>query len=231
MSERHPWSEIIGQVVGAVMATFAVTAASFIWRLPQAHRPQAVLAVYGVSAILMLAGGFIVFRRVVRHGYRRRRRLTPFPFFLQLLIWGVFFAFPCIYNPFDWAWSWPSLDRVTPVLLGAGWGCVGVGVVILIIAMARLGLSRSIGQESGKLEISGPYHITRNPQFTGGVLLVFGYVLLWPSWYALGWLFLFAVLMHMMILTEEEHLHRIHGEDYEQYCKRVPRYLGFPRRM
>ncbi len=90
---------MIGQVAGAGMAACVATAASFIWRLPQTHGPQTMLVVYGVSAILMLVGGFLVFRRVVRRGYEGRRQLAPFPFTLQLLIWGVFFAFPCIYNP------------------------------------------------------------------------------------------------------------------------------------
>ena len=80
------------------------------------------------------------------------------------------------------------------------------------------------------LEIAGrPYRITRNPQLLGGALLVFGYVLLWLSCYALGWLTLFAVMAHLMILAEEGYLLNIHGERYEQYCRRVPRYIGFPK--
>jgi protein-S-isoprenylcysteine O-methyltransferase Ste14 len=78
--------------------------------------------------------------------------------------------------------------------------------------------------------MSGPYRVTRNPQLMGGALLIVGYIVLWPSWYALGWLALFAVMTHLMVLTEEEHLRRIHREGYERYCKQVPRYLGFPRK-
>jgi protein-S-isoprenylcysteine O-methyltransferase Ste14 len=85
-------------------------------------------------------------------------------------------------------WSTPDTGQVIPLLKGIGWGCVAIGLVFLIIAMARLGLSRSMGQESGKLEMSGLYHITRYPQLMGGALLVIGYVMLWPSGYTLGWL-------------------------------------------
>jgi protein-S-isoprenylcysteine O-methyltransferase Ste14 len=45
-----------------------------------------------------------------------------------------------------------------------------------------------------------------------------------------GWLVLFATMANLMILAEEEHLHKIYGEEYERYCKQVPRYLGFSRR-
>lgn len=229
MSEKIIRGDIIGQAAGGIIAALVVTAASYILRLPQAHSPQAVLAVYVVSAILLFVGAFIIFRRVVRRGYEQNRRLTLFPFFLQLLIWGMFFAFPCIYNPFNWAWSQSHTHQAIPVLVSIGWTCVWIGLLILVIAMAWLGLPRSCGLEGKKLEMSGLYRTTRNPQFMGGMLLVIGYVVLWPSWYALGWVILFASMMHMMVLTEEEHLHRIFDEEYKQYCKRVPRYLGFPR--
>ncbi len=37
-----------------------------------------------------------------------------------------------------------------------------------------------------------------------------------------------AVLSHLMILTEEEHLRHVFGEVYERYCERVPRYIPLP---
>mgnify|MGYP001076497985 CR=1 FL=1 len=230
MSRRVIKSDAIGHLVGAVIAASAVTAVSYILRLPQAHGPQAVLAVYLVSAFLMVVGAFIVFRRIVRRGYEQNRRLTPLTFFLQILIWGTFFAFPCIYNPFNWAWSRSSASQAIPVLGGLGWACVWIGLIILAIAFAWLGLLRSCGQGLNKLEMSGLYHVTRNPQLMGGALIIIGYTMLWPSWYALGWVVLYAIMAHMMVLTEEKHLHAVHGEAYAQYCKRVPRYLGFPRR-
>ena len=76
---------------------------------------------------------------------------------------------------------------------------------------------------------SEPYHVTRNPQLVGGSLLVIGTVVLWPSWYALGWAVLYGIVAHMMVLTEEEHLRDVFGGEYERYCGRVPRYLGILR--
>ena len=78
---------------------------------------------------------------------------------------------------------------------------------------------------------SGPYRVTRNPQLVGGSLLVIGVVVLWPSCCALGWVVLYGVVAHMMVLTEEEHLRDVFGEEYERYCGRVPRYLGIPKRL
>jgi protein-S-isoprenylcysteine O-methyltransferase Ste14 len=39
---------------------------------------------------------------------------------------------------------------------------------------------------------------------------------------------MYRAIAHMMVLTEEEHLLDVYDEEYERYCERVPRYLGFP---
>ena len=230
MSEKVFRRDRLERVVGMVIAVLVVIGASYLWRLPQAHGPRAVLAVYLLSAFLLLAGALAIFRRIVPRAYEREHRLTSLSFFLEIVLWGVFFAFPCIYNPFDWAWSSLHRSEGAPVLLGVGWACVGLGLVVLVISMAWLGWPRSSGQGSKTLETSGPYRVTRNPQLIGGVLLIIGYVVLWPSWYAVGWMVVFGAMAHMMVLAEERYLRAIHGEAYEEYCRRVARYWGFPRR-
>jgi protein-S-isoprenylcysteine O-methyltransferase Ste14 len=57
-------------------------------------------------------------------------------------------------------------------------------------------------------------------------LIVIGYALLWPTWHSLGWVLLYALIAHVMVITEEEHLRGVHGEAYLRYCQRVPRYFG-----
>jgi protein-S-isoprenylcysteine O-methyltransferase Ste14 len=47
----------------------------------------------------------------------------------------------------------------------------------------------------------------------------------WPSWYAAGWVLMYAVISHWMVITEEEHLQAIFGEEYAAYQKAVPRYI------
>lgn len=224
MNRKSIWSEAFGQIAGMMIAILAVTTAAYLW---QALGKRAILVTYSVSLLLMFVGAWFIFRRVVRRGYKQSGRLTPLPFFLQLLIWGLCFAFPCIYNPISWAWSQSEISRAIPVLGKAGWACVWSGLVIILGSLAWLGVTRSFGQKGKKLEISGPYRLTRNPQLMGGVLVIIGCILLWPSWYAMGWLILFAATSHLMILAEEEHLHNIYGEGYAQYCNQVPRYLGF----
>jgi protein-S-isoprenylcysteine O-methyltransferase Ste14 len=225
MCERASSKEIFGNLIGVIITVFAVIGASFLWQLPHAYGWRAVLITYIASIILMVIGAFMIFNRVVRREYERHHGLAPFSILLQCLIWGMFFAFPSIYNPANWAWSQSHISLVIPIIGGIGWVFVGFGLVIVIFALAWLGIRRSFGQGLQKLEVSGPYHMTRNPQLMGGLVLVIGYLVLWPSWFAVGWLALYIITAHMMVLTEEKHLQANHGEMYAQYCKRVPRYL------
>ncbi len=152
-------------------------------------------------------------------------QLGFFSTFLQVLVWGLFFSFPYLYNPADWAWSWLHEIGVFNALALT---CVAGGLVILALSMTGLGMDRSFGVEAGGLKQTGLYRFTSNPLIVGSAPIIVGLALLWPSWFALAWVVLFAAMAHMMVLTEEEHLRKLNGREYEQYCKRVPRYLGFP---
>jgi protein-S-isoprenylcysteine O-methyltransferase Ste14 len=190
-----------------------------------------VLAVYLISALLLLAGAFVIFRILVRRDYQRKGGLKPFTSFLELLIWVLYVCFPYIYNPPDWWLVWFADSPANPAPKIIGSALTAIGMAIAIIAMAGLGFGKTMGQKAETLQQTGLYRVSRNPQLVGGGLAVIGIAVLWPSWYALGWVVLGAVMGHMMVLTEEEHLRKVYGEAYVQYCERVPRYLGLPQRV
>ncbi len=178
--------------------------------------------VYIASVIGLTAFALIVFRVVVRHDYRRRGRLTWFSSFHEFLVFFLFGTFTWM----DLPSGWPSQD-VNPVLRVIGWFCILIGLAAMFVVIFWFGWLRAMGRKVDQLVQSGPYRISRNPQIVACFVAVLGYALLWPSWHTLGWVILFAGLAHMMVRTEEEHLHNIFGEKYDQYCARVPRFLGF----
>jgi len=220
----------IGNLAGVVVAIAVVTGAYYVWRLPQKWGDLAVLVAYALSASLLLLGAFVALRFFVRRDYRRHRRLTPFSASLECVVAGLYLAFPTIYSPPSWAWFWIGSSPVNPVLEGIGSFLIVVGLIAIVIAMAWLGLPRSWGQQVDVLRVSGPYRVSRNPQILGGALLIVGVFFLQPSLYALGWVILCAIMLHMMALTEEEHLRERFGVEYEQYTVQVPRYLGIPKK-
>jgi protein-S-isoprenylcysteine O-methyltransferase Ste14 len=139
-------------------------------------------------------------------------------------------SFPYLYNPPEWAWFWSQDVPVGAPLRTIGMLCIVVGLVSAFGTMLWFGLRRAFGLGVDRLVQTGPYRLTRNPQLVGGSLLAIGSFALWPSWYGLGWVALYGFVAHLMVLTEEEHLRDVYGEDYVRYCERVPRYIGIPRR-
>ena len=177
----------------------------------------------------MMLGAYLTFRVFVRGAYLTHGRVTAFPLFLEFLICGLYCNFPYLYLPFEWPLL-PILSQPA-LLLIPGLGLIGLGVVLLVAGMASLGLPRLLGLASPGVYQQGVYRISRNPQIVGFFLYAVGFAVLWPSWYALGWLLLFIPTFHMMILTEEEFLLKVHGEAYRAYCESVPRYIRFWPRL
>jgi protein-S-isoprenylcysteine O-methyltransferase Ste14 len=100
---------------------------------------------------------------------------------------------------------------------------VGLGSSVGI--MVWFGLGRAFGIKVKGIIRTGPYRFSRNPQMLGGWLAVLGVFVYKPSLYGLGWVLIWAVLGHWMISAEEDHLRRVFGQAYEDYCEKTPRYL------
>ncbi len=180
---------------------------------------------YLISAFVLLLGGYGVFRIVVRRSYRRHGQLTWPASLLQLLLFTGLMAFPTLFNPPEWSRFW--------VLDGPGGTPIrAVGLLLILLGfgagfgtMFWFGVRRAFGVQVQGIVRQGPYRFSRNPQILGGYLLVIGAAVQWFSVYAIGWVALFSLVTHWMILTEEEHLERVFGEAYRQFCEEVPRYL------
>jgi protein-S-isoprenylcysteine O-methyltransferase Ste14 len=182
------------------------------------------LTTYLVSYAILLSIGLIILRFMARYDYRRRGRLSIITAVLQASIWFMYGGFPIFYLPEDW----PTVyDNLLVHILGLAAIIIGLG--FLFYAMFWLGLPRSLGRGKKALEQNGFYRKSRNPQVLACALYIIGFTMLWPSWYALGWAILYFVLVQTMIITEEEHLLQVHGEQYADYCQKVPRYLTFPK--
>lgn len=100
-----------------------------------------------------------------------------------------------------------------------------VGLLINLIAMQSF-----ISVKSG-LNDQGIYKYSRNPMYVGGILFVFGLNVIGWSDIVMSLVFLFCSLLwvlsvHLNVLTEERFLSGKYGEEYKDFSKRVPRYIG-----
>jgi protein-S-isoprenylcysteine O-methyltransferase Ste14 len=177
-----------------------------------------------VAAALLLIAAHLIFRRVGRD-YERQGELTSFSSFLEVLIFAL-------HGMASYLFLDSNLGRVrlgSPVTILAIMAMVA-GLALLGVAMGGLGMKRSVGQEVTVLTDSGLYRWSRNPQIVAYGLFITGYALLWPSWSGAVWVVVYWLIGHTMVLTEEAHLNRVHGQAYAAYCSRTPRYVGLPRR-
>ncbi len=77
-----------------------------------------------------------------------------------------------------------------------------------------------------KLIIKGLYRYVRNPIYLGALLVLVGYILRFGSSLLILYFLLFTLAYQILItLIEEPILRNTFGKDYEEYCKKVPRWI------
>jgi protein-S-isoprenylcysteine O-methyltransferase Ste14 len=102
---------------------------------------------------------------------------------------------------------------------------VGMGVRAWAAAFAGRH-TRSTEIEGDKLATAGPYAHVRNPIYLGSIILGFGMVLVIGDRRLLPLCLLtFLALYFGLIPAEEEFLSQKFREEYERYCRNVPRLL------
>jgi protein-S-isoprenylcysteine O-methyltransferase Ste14 len=98
---------------------------------------------------------------------------------------------------------------------------IGGGFVLLSNAWKVL----YAAQRTHTLATTGPYASIRHPQYAGFVLIMFGFLLQWPTILTLA---MFPVLVTMYVrlaLREEREVLAEFGEEYARYAERTPRFV------
>ena len=99
----------------------------------------------------------------------------------------------------------------------AGWG---------LILFHRERTTTTPGKASDALVTRGPYRFTRNPMYVGLILAYVGEMgILVQIAPLIPLLLVIAYVNWIVIPVEENQLRGLFGEDYVQFCNRVPRWL------
>ena len=80
-------------------------------------------------------------------------------------------------------------------------------------------------QRKGTLAADGPYARIRHPQYAAFVLVMFGFLLQWPT---IVTLILFPILVATYVRLaqrEERDAEAAFGESWREYARRTPRWL------
>lgn len=133
---------------------------------------------------------------------------------------------------------------VVPYLVvpsGAGVNVRGVGMIGILLIVAGVALyittafwgfaMRGHGTPAPidppkKLVVAGPYQVVRNPMYWGVASVILGESAIFRSGVlAVMAVAFFAASMTFVLLYEEPVLRRKFGMEYEEYCRKVPRWL------
>src|SRR5579859_1937304 len=76
------------------------------------------------------------------------------------------------------------------------------------------------------LVVNGLYRFVRNPMYVGVACVILGQAIAWSSVAILYYMAFFLACVNLFIVFyEEPHLRKIFGEQYEDYCRNVPRWI------
>lgn len=150
---------------------------------------------------------------------------TPFPptmlFVIGLLFaWWLHQALPFVFGPAPAFGSWLAAAGVVVLAAGAvvfWWG-------MATFARARTGIM--LQSPASRLVTAGPYRWTRNPMYVGFVAMYVGLALLMNSLWPLALLPAVVFSLELVVITREErYLRSVFGPAYEEYCRRVKRWI------
>lgn len=86
-------------------------------------------------------------------------------------------------------------------------------------------------QQQGQLATTGPYGLVRHPQYDGFILVMIGFLLMWPTLLTLA-MFPILVIVYLRLARQEEKLvRREFGRAYDRYAHEVPAFLPSWKKM
>jgi len=110
-----------------------------------------------------------------------------------------------------------------PVALSVvGLGLYGAGTVVVVVSIHYFGKA-SIGRPT----LEGPYRLSRNPQWVGLFGVFLGLAISCGSWLLLVAVAMVGAIYHIQILEEERMCRAEFGPEFDDYLRRVPRYVRF----
>lgn len=133
-------------------------------------------------------------------------------------MWLLAAAIPTLAVPLGWRWA-----LAAPLLAAAVWFDLQG---LLAFRRARTTVNPLRPQKASQLVTEGIYRRTRNPMYVGMALILTAVAVLLAAPAALaGPVAFIAYITRFQIVPEERALRRLFGDEFDEYCAHVPRWL------
>ena len=121
--------------------------------------------------------------------------------------------------PFMIATVWTPLTPMLPFL------CLGISLYLVGIVLFAASFRVILQTPHDEPFRAGPYRFTRNPLYVSATMVFIGICIATANLVLAGYLAIAVLSQHLMILAEERICREKYGMAFENYLKRVPRYL------
>jgi protein-S-isoprenylcysteine O-methyltransferase Ste14 len=141
---------------------------------------------------------------------------------------ALFYFYMVFANAFGWPSPSPQKFFQSEMIAWVGVLFCIAGLGLFLWSLISFGMSFRVGidvDKPDKLITSGVFAYSRNPIYVAFWLVLLGQFLIFPNWILLLYWLAASFLLHRQVLREEEFLVQHYGSDYEDYSKRVRRYL------
>jgi len=116
--------------------------------------------------------------------------------------------------------GWTADPHLSPFHL-ASYGFIGGGFWLIAAAWPVLFKA----QRAGELAVSGVYARIRNPQYTGFILVMMGFLLQWPTIPTLVMFPILLVVYRRLAMAEERDVRATFGDRWDAYAALTPRFI------
>ena len=141
------------------------------------------------------------------------------------------FALVFLYLLIANVWNLPHFDGLlfwNGILAWVGVVSCFLGLALFVWALVSFGKSFRVGIDEdspGSLVTSGAFALSRNPIYVAFFFVLLGILLVYPTVVFLIYLLLATFLFTRQIKLEENSLRKIYGAAFDDYCKKVRRFL------
>ena len=116
-----------------------------------------------------------------------------------------------------------------PLRLGTAWLYSGLVIYLFGVVFSIVTVLNFATSPKDKVITKDLYGTSRNPMYIGLLLMQIGVGITCASWLYLLLTLVLLILLNANLSGEERYcLHR-YGDDYREYMKRTPRWIGIPK--